>query len=176
MRSWLKISIIVVVGGLLVALVFWYAISFLPHLSELKSISSRGSESIRNIEHVFYPLAVAGETTEGLRSYAVRQAYRSLVFEHSPGETFSWHANNILWLGASYFHFNEHEIFGLWVECALSRCDSGLKSVARQYFGKEITDLSERELAGLVAIVKGPTRYAPGTELGEKRTNEILVR
>lgn len=166
----------VVVGGLLGALVFWYAISFLPHLSELKSISSRGSESIGSIEHAFYPLAVAGESTEGLRSYAVRQAYRSLVFEHSPGGTFSWHTNNILWLGASYFHFNEHEIFGLWVECALSRCDSGLKSAARKYFGKEITDLSEKELAGLVAVVKGPTRYAPGTELGEKRTNEILAR
>jgi membrane carboxypeptidase/penicillin-binding protein len=87
-----------------------------------------------------------------------------------------WNANNILWRGASLMHFTEQEIFGLWVECALSRCDGGLNFIARKYFGKELLELSQRELASLVAVVRSPTRYAPGTESGKKRTNEILEK
>ncbi len=74
MARWLTRVFLVVVCGLLFALGLWYTISFLPHLGEPKSMLSLGSESIRSIEHVFYPVAVAGESEEGLRSYAVRQA------------------------------------------------------------------------------------------------------
>jgi len=176
MPRWLKITAGFSVVAPLLTLVLWYVIAFLPYLGELKLISSRGSDSIKNIENVFYPLAVAGETTQGLRSYAVRQAYWSLVYEQNQGRTLVWHTNNILWRGASFVHFNEHEIFGLWVECALSRCGSGLTTTARKYFGKEISDLTERELASLVALVKSPSRYAPGSEPGERRANEILDR
>lgn len=164
------------IAGPLAALVFWYAMTFLPHLGDLKSISARGNAAIARIEQTLYPLAVAGETRQGLRSYAMRQAYWSLAYQQAPGRALSWHANNLLWLGASYLHFNDHEIFGLWVECALSQCDGGLNKMAQKHFGREITHLSERELAGLVAMVKSPPRYAPGTVRGEQRTDQILER
>lgn len=176
MRRLLKILGVVIIVGPLAALLLWYAISFLPHIGELKSISARGHESIARMNSAFYPLAVAGETKQGLRSYAMRQAYWSLEFQHTPRprRTLWWHANNLLWLGASYLHFNEREIFGLWVACALSYCDGGLHTIARQHFGKEIAHFSERELAALVAMVRSPSRYAPGTVRGEQRANRIL--
>lgn len=176
MLKWLKMIIIAVVGGPLIVLGLWYAISFLPHLGELKSIASRGNESIRSIEHVFYPLVVAGESKKGIRSYATRQAYWTLVHQKTPGRMLIWHTNNMLWYGASYMHFNEHQILGLWVECALSHCENGLKDVAQKYFGKALIDLSEKEQAELVAVMRHPTKYAPGTEFGKKRTNEILEK
>ncbi|MDH5668837.1 MAG: transglycosylase domain-containing protein [Nitrospira sp.] len=176
MSRWLKITAGVSAGGSFLTLALWYAIAFLPYLGEIKTISSRGNKVIKDIEHVIYPLAVAGETTQGLRSYAVRGAYWSLVHEQNPQGMLKWHTNNMLWLGASFIHFTDNEIFGLWVECVLPRCDGGLTSTAEKYFGRKISDLSERELAGLVALLKNPSRYAPGTESGETRTNEILKR
>ena len=176
MPRWLKRVTLAFIGIPLIALAAWYSFSFLPHIAELNDISSRGSESVKEIESALYPLAVASESREGLRSYAVRQAYYSLVYKDNPGRTLAWHANNILWYGASYFHFNDHELFGIWAQCALSGCGQGLNEVARKYFGKDLVVFSEKELAGIVAVIRSPTRFAPGTEAGEKRANEILER
>lgn len=75
---------------------------------------------------------------------------------------------------AARIHLNEHQVFGLWVDCAISQCGYGLTEASRKYFGKELSKLSVRELAGLVAAVRSPARYAPGSEHGEKRATEIL--
>lgn len=174
MHRSLNVIIAVILGIPLVALSFWYALAFLPHLAELKSISTRGTKSIEGVERMLYPLAVSGETKELIRSYAISQAYSTLVHEKKPGRALEWHASRLLWYSASFIHFNEREIFGLWVECALYRCEGGLKSAARKYYSKELHDLSEKELAGLAAMIKSPSLYAPGTEAGDKRANEIL--
>jgi hypothetical protein len=176
MPRFLKRLILAFIGTPLLALAAWYSFSFLPHLGELNEISSRGSESVKEIENVLYPLAIAGESREGLRSYAVRQAYFSLVDKDNPGRMLVWHANNFLWYGASYLHFNNHELFGIWAQCALLGCAQGLNEVARKYFGKDLTAFSKKELAGIVAVIRSPTRFAPGTEAGEKRANVILER
>jgi len=42
------------------------------------------------------------------------------------------------------------------------------------YFGRPLKDLSEPELAALVAAVRSPSRFLPGSESGVKRANEIL--
>lgn len=165
-----------IIGVPLLGLVAWYSFSFLPHLRDLNDISSRGNESVKVIESVLYPLAVASESREGLRSYAVRQAYYSLEYKDNPGRTLVWHANNILWYGASYLHFNDREIFGIWAQCALSECGQGLNKIARKYFGKDLASFSEMELSGLVAMIRSPTMFAPSTEAGEKRAAEILER
>lgn len=39
----------------------WYAVSFLPHLSELKSINKQGKEIISNAPISLYTLVVASE-------------------------------------------------------------------------------------------------------------------
>ncbi|HEY0664735.1 MAG TPA: hypothetical protein VGD24_01585 [Gallionella sp.] len=176
MPRWLKRATILVIGAPILGVAVWYSVSFLPYLGELKEISSRGRASVKDVESVLYPLAVASESKEGLRSYAARQAYYSLVYEKNPVRMFAWHANNLLWYSATFFHFNDQETFGIWAQCALSGCGQGLNEIAQRYFGKELVSFSERELAGLVAVVRSPTRFAPGTEAGEKRTNEILER
>ncbi len=176
MLRWLKWATTLVVGAPILGVAVWYSVSFLPYLGELKEISSRGSASINGVETVLYPLAVASESKVGLRSYAARQAYYSLVYEKKPGRMLAWHANNLLWYSASFIHFNDQEAFGIWAQCALSGCGHGLNEIAQKYFGKELVSFSERELAGLVAVVRSPTRFAPGTEAGEKRTNEILEK
>lgn len=176
MLRWVARVAAFIAGASLLAVAAWYAVSFLPHIGELQAIAVRGNASVGGIENVLYPLAVAGESKEGLRSWAVRQAYRSLVYEKTRGQMLSWHANNTLWYGASRLHLNERQVFGLWVECAIAGCGYGLKEAARKYFGKELTQLSERELAGLVAAVRNPTMFAPGSDCGEKRTKEILEK
>jgi hypothetical protein len=98
----------------LLALGFWYAVSFLPHVNEVKRLAERGIQSIAHANPSFSALAVAGETKKGLRLYAMRQAYWSLVFEKSGSSQLSWHANNALWYVSSYLHFREDEVFGIW--------------------------------------------------------------
>ena len=177
MARWLKRVTLAVIGVPLLALVAWYSFSFLPHLGDLNDISSRGSESITAIESVLYPLAVASESNEGIRAYAMRQAYYSLEHKDNSGRTLVWHANNILWYGASYLHFNDRELFGIWAQCALSECgQGGLNEIARKYFGKELVAFSEKELSGLVAVIRSPTKFPPRTDAGEKRATEILER
>ena len=122
MPHWLRRVTALVISASLFALLAWYSISFLPHLADLKEISLRGSDSVKNIEGVLYPLAVASESRDGLRLYAARQAYYSLVHEKNPGRMFVWHANNVLWYTASYLHFNDYQSFCIWVQCALSGC------------------------------------------------------
>ena len=137
----------------------------LPHLYELQAIAARGNASVSRVEKVLYQLATAGESKEAIRSWAVRQAYWSLVYENSRGGMLGWHANNLLWNLASRVHLNEREVFGLWVQCAISQCGYGLTAASPKYFGKDLSELSERELARLVATVRSPTKYAPAASV-----------
>lgn len=166
-------AITLIVGAPILGLAVWYSASFLPHLGELRDISSRGRVSLKNVESGLYPLVVASETKEYLRSYALRQAYHSLVYDKNPGRMVWWHANNLLWYGASFIHFNDQDIFGIWADCALLGCGHGLIEIAPEYFGKELAAFSEKELASLVGVVRSPKRLAPGTEAGERRAIEI---
>ncbi len=174
MRSWLEKVVVVMVLVPSIAAGIWYAVFFLPHLHNLKTIAKQGQEAINGIEATLYPLAVVAETKKGIRSWAIRQAYSTLVSQKNRGSTFSWHLNNGLWHAASYLHFNEREIFSIWAVCSLHGCGHGLKEAAQKLFGKDLKSLSERELASLVAMVKNPSRFVPGTEAGNQRTTEIL--
>lgn len=157
-----------------IVLLFWYLRSFLPHLSELGSISERGMAVKATVKPVFYRLAELGETKWGIRSYGIRQAYWSLEAGKSIKKAHAWHLNNVLWLAASSVHFNEEQLFGIWVECSLYGCGHGLIEASEKYFGKPIADLTIEELAGLVALVKSPQIFAPGKPKGEERKRKIL--
>lgn len=158
------------IGGLIT----WYGISFLPHINELKQLSSSGAEMARPVFVTLKRFTVASETKKGIRAYAIRQAYWSLVFSKDRSSTLSWHANNALWYLASHLHLSEDEIFSIWVSCALSGCEKGLPEVALKYYGKAIKIMSERELAGLVAVVRSPSRFKPGSSYSEERIEYII--
>lgn len=166
----------VIIAAPALALLTWYMASFAPHLRELRSLAAQGMKVKEDANPAFYSLAVAGETKNLIRSYAVRQAYWSLVAEKGSGGTLSWHLDNILWQVASHLHFNEDEVFGIWVECSLYGCGRGLKEASLKFFGKPIGTLSEEELAALVALVKSPSIYPPGTPRGEERKHMILKK
>lgn len=172
--SWLKAVALGLVGAPAFALFIWYGVSFLVHLSELKSLAAQGQEIKASANPAFYKLAVLGETKDRIRSYALRQAYWSLVAEKEHGSTLSSHLNNLLWLASSHIHLNEDEVFGLWVECSLYGCGHGLMDASNKYFRKPINALTVEELAGLVALVKSPAMFAPGTTRGEERKLMIL--
>jgi hypothetical protein len=121
--KWIVVTIFAVPA---IAVLVWYATSFLPHLEELKSFVAQGSKVKESTPTAFYPLAVAGETENGIRLYAVRQAYWSLVAGKERMDTTRRQLTEVLWLLASHIHFNEYEAFALWVECSLSGCGRGL--------------------------------------------------
>ncbi|HEY8158725.1 MAG TPA: transglycosylase domain-containing protein [Methylobacter sp.] len=172
--SLLKIMAAGVVAVPVLGLLIWYMASFIPYLGELKSLAEQGVKIKKDANPAFYSIAVAGETTNRIRSYAFRQAYWSLVAEKGNSGMLSWHLNNVLWRVASHLHFNKEETFGIWVECSLYGCGRGLEEASQKFFGKAINTLSEDELAGLVALVKSPSIYAPGTLRGQDRKRMIL--
>jgi Transglycosylase len=160
------------------ALGIWYAVSFLPHLADLQQVVQRGHESIERVEPSLYALALAGEKDEkSIRIYAIRQAYFSLAEERlHRGPIPSWIFNYWLWYCAIWIHFSAGDVFAIWADCAVSGCGHGLSDVARRYFEKDVSELSETQLAALVAVVQRPNQFAPGTEAGNRRAQEILER
>ncbi len=100
----------------------------------------------------------------------------ALVYQQHRASMMSWHANNLLWYGASCIHFGTADVFDIWADCAIGGCGHGLNEAARKYFAKNLSELSEMQVAALVAAVRGPSLFAPGTELGGRRAREILER
>jgi hypothetical protein len=176
MRKWMFRILLAIVATPIIGLIVWYGISFLPHINEIKEMSDSGAEMASPVYDPLKKLAVASETKKGIRVYAIRQAYWSLVFSEERSSTLSWHANNTLWYLVSNLHYSEEEVFGLWVSCALAGCGKGLPDVALKYYGKTLNNMSERELAGLVAMVRSPSKYKPGSSHSEKRIEYILNR
>ena len=177
MKKWiLRITISVLLIPI-IGMIGWYLVSFFPYLTELHEISKRGNQNIV----VFYDklkfLATTVESEQGVRSYAMRQAYRSLVVVGKNKQSnVSLHANNALWLLASYVHFDSHTVFGIWADCALYGCGKGLSEAARKYYGKSIENLSDEELAGIVLLVRNPQGFGPNSEKTEEQVNELLKK
>ncbi len=175
MKKWiLRLIIIVLLTPVL--LIAWYSISFLPHLNEINRLVENGNEKIKPIFQTFYPLAVAGETKERIRGYALRRAYWYLAHRKEKKGMDSWHLNNILWNFASHIHLTDKEVFGLWVNCSLFECDKGLSKASLMYHKKILSKLSLQEQAGLVALVRSPSRYKVGSKKSKIRIKEIIEK
>ena len=156
----------------IITLVFWYFSSFYPHLSELKTIMKNEEKIISNVSDI-YELAVMVESSQGIRSYALRQAYRKLVFDKAPKSNTHWHTNTALWYFSSYLHFNENETFYLWSALVYSGKE-GLQKSSIHLFGKELFELNLRQKAELVAMVKAPHRFKLGSTALKRRVDSIL--
>jgi len=153
-------------------LIFWYFSSFYPHLSELNKIIKNEEKVVSSVSDI-QKLAILVESSQGIRSYALRQAYRELVFDKSPKSNAHWHTNTALWYFSSYLHFNENETFYLWSALVYSG-KKGLQESSRHLFGKELSKLNLRQKAELVAMVKAPHRFKLGSTALKKRVDSIL--
>lgn len=176
MLKWLKKIVLTILLSFfavpLTILGIWYAISFLPYLNQLKIYAAQGEEKVKNINPNFYSIVLVVETKKGIRIHAIRRAYSKLR-QH---KRIKRDITEVLWIYASYIHFSESEIFGLWVECLLGRRRDFEGGIAQKYFKKSLENLSEKELASLVAMVWGGMAFAPDTERGEKRANYIIEK
>ncbi|MBN1473389.1 MAG: transglycosylase domain-containing protein [Syntrophaceae bacterium] len=139
-------------------------------------MSSEGSKIIKSASKSLYPIAVAGETDVGIRSYAIKAAYTEFVFKKEHSRHLKWALNNLLWYYSSFFHFNDKDIFNIWSYFAPFEGGQGLDKSSLHYFNKPLTDLNDREYATLIAIVRSPSRYKPGSSKTEKRVDDILLK
>jgi hypothetical protein len=155
-------------------LAIWYEVSFLPHVNRMEEMARTGYKEAKPVIDCLHKYAVTAETESGIRQWAIRQAYRSLVYNEKRSSIASWHANNALWYLASHIHFNDEDTFGLWLSCSISGCGKGFQIAAKEYYGKALRDLNKRELIGLVAVVKSPSLYKPGSANSENRIEHIL--
>jgi len=173
--SWLSLAFLAFGFLSLLLLLCWYEISFIARLDELKFMSDRGDRSVTHVKDELYLLAVSAETESGIRQWAIRQAYVSLVVIPTGGQrTILSQLNIALWIFASNLHLSDDQVFGLWVDCAVYSCGEGLGGVTRKYFRKEPDKLSVEELASVVAMVKNPSIFMPSTVRGNQRAREIL--
>ena len=170
--KWIIRIIGVIVLIPLIALIFWYFSSFYPHLAELNKIIKNEENAVSNISDI-QKLAVMVESKQGIRSYALQQAYRELVFDKKPKSNADWHTNTALWYFSSYLHFNENETFYLWSALVYSG-KKGLQKSSIHLYGKELLDLNIRQKAELIAMVKAPNRFKLGSSALKKRVDSIL--
>lgn len=168
-----RILLIIVIVPTL-GIVTWYGISFLPYLSDVKSISREGEIIVGAASDRLYALAVASESKEHIRAGAMSAAYRALVYERKGGNNLSWHLNNLLWLMASYMHLTDREVFGIWAYYAPYERGRGLNKAAEYYFHMPLSKLGEREYAALISAARSPVRYKPGSEHSEQQIDMIL--
>lgn len=153
----------------------WYAITFLPHLSELREIVQQGTAVVSSAPPVLYKMAVAAESRNSIRGYAVREAYCHLGRKEKQ-RMLLWHLDNLLWQLSSRLHFTDEQAFSLWVYYAPYEKGHGLGNAARYYYKKPLSELDERGMAALVAATRSPAKYKPGTYASEKRIQEILAK
>ena len=174
MRKWIVRVLLTLLLSPFAAFAIWYVLSFQPYTSQIEKLAKYGNSEAQPVISELHEYAVAAETEYGIRAYASRQAYWHLVFSKKRTSTLSWHLNSVLWYVASYITFNNKEMFGVWVACSVSRCGKGLPEASKEYYGKELALMSQHELLGLVAMVKSPSTYKPGSERSEKRIEYIL--
>jgi hypothetical protein len=168
-----RILLIVAIAPIL-GIVTWYGVSFLPHLSDVKSISKEGEIIVGAASDRLYALTIASESKEHIRAGAMSAAYRSFVYERKGGNNLGWHLNNLLWLMASHVHFNDKQVFGIWAYYAPYERGHGLNKAAEYYFRKPLSRLGEREYAALISAARSPVRYKPGSEPSEQRVDMLL--
>jgi hypothetical protein len=71
------VSGLILVG--IIAIVYWYATFFAPHIASLRSFSDRGLiEAGMNVD-ILHRYAIKAESKERIRRYATKKAFRSLV-------------------------------------------------------------------------------------------------
>ena len=172
--KWLKRILAAMIALPMAGLVVWYSMSFLPHLSELKSLSEQGLVIKNEANPAFYKLAVLGEGELMLRSNALRQSYRFLVSDRQQQKTFTVMLNNMLWLGASYLHFNDEKMFAIWVKCGFYGCDKGYPYLSQKFLNKPISELNVDELASLVVWSKTPSGYSHDSAFKKEQKAHIL--
>ncbi|OGW17943.1 MAG: hypothetical protein A2X56_10710 [Nitrospirae bacterium GWC2_57_13] len=168
--------LLMVVMVSILGIVTWYAISVLPYLSDVKSISKEGEIMVSTASDRLYALTVASESKEHIRASAMSAAYRALIYERKGGGNLSWHLNNLLLLMASHVHFNDKQVFGIWAYYAPYERGRGLNKAAEYYFRKPLSRLGEREYAVLISAARSPMRYKPGSEHSEQRADMILKK
>ena len=174
MSKWLTRVAILITTIPILGMFTWYSLVFYPHLEKLNQVINEGNNIISNVSPKFYAFAVAAESKKGIRVYAVKQAFHSLVWSKERGRAISWHGNNILWLLASYIHFDEKEIFAIWVNCSISGCGRGLNAAAVKYYNKELHALNEQELIGITVLARNPQRFTPGSKQSEELIKKIM--
>lgn len=165
--------VLILNASLIFCIIAWYAVSFLPHVSKLNSVSERTSLLDSEILSELYLLSITRETEGGVRAYAMKQAYRSLSLDPKGENNTLWHANSLLWYFASYLHFNNQEVFGLWVDCSIYGCGQGLPEASLRYYGENINNLSQRQLASLVLLVRNPKQNLE-SERSKQQIYELL--
>jgi hypothetical protein len=174
MWKWLRRILVIVITAPIVVILAWYAVSFLPYLSEIKTIGKEGEIMVSTASDRLYALTIASESKEHIRSFALSQVYYALVFEKRRGNNLSWHLNNLLWRIASYIHFTDKETFGIWAFYAPYERGLGLNNAAEFYFHKPLSRLDERECAALISAARSPSHYRPGSKPSEQRIDLIL--
>jgi hypothetical protein len=176
MKKVLIISLIMILGLPLLGIATSYCIFFLPHLSELHVIEKEGAAIVFSAPPILYQIAVAAESKEGIRTYAMKQACWYVGCKEKPQRMLAWHFNGALYLISSYLHFSDEQVFSLWTYYAPYERGRGLGNAALNYYEKPLSELNEQQLASLVVAVRSPSRYKPGTERSERRVKEILKK
>jgi hypothetical protein len=97
-----------------------------------------------------------------------------MSYKENRGSNTVWHLNNMLWYFASKLHLSDEQMFYIWGMYAQYEKGHGLRDAAEYYFNKSINTLNRQQLAGLVAVARGPTIFKPGNERYNKRVELIL--
>ena len=153
----------------LIAMVAWYSISYFPYLSQLQEKIKESKTEYSGDMSTPYGLALAAETKKGIAYYTARSSYHVLSFQYATKKSKTkWHLNQILWYLSNSLHFNDQEIFYLWLH--FSRIDK----LSISTFNKPFKILSFEQKAQVIGMVKAPQAYAPETERGRSRLEWVL--
>ena len=169
-----KRILITILAAPISILLVWYIFGFLPYISDLKSISESGKMEIASVEKRAYEIALCSETAVGLRIQVTKYAYRSLSLKDNHQKTLYRNLNTAFWYFASYINFNDKEIFYIWSKTVWLGNGTGLVKAANNYFNKPLSQLSDIELASLVAMAKAPSLYKLGSDRLKTRVGHIL--
>lgn len=157
-----------------VSLSTYWIICFHPYVHEVRNLSLNGIDTIKSDHDRIYRVAVAAGGKKGIRIWSIQSAYYNLYYKDYGKGNLKWHLDNMLWFFGSYLYFDERQVFGLWIECAFNECTDDVKNASLNYFGLELSKLSNQQLAELIGSVKAPMIFIPGSDRAKERARIIL--
>lgn len=161
---------------LIILFVAWYIISFLQYKDEIDYILSISQKEYANFDNSLYQLSVIAEGEKGILIWASYRLYWDISGKKTKEKQIVKQVNGLLWYYCVKLHYSKEDVFILWCHYSVYIEDYGLNNASLKYFGKNIQDLSLKQKATIVAMVKNPTIYIPGSEPSKIRVEQILSK
>jgi len=159
----------------------WYLIYFYPTIDRMKVLSSHGIDSVgENAEilqkYALHAYEIENESIGELKKIVIKKTFLLELKPRIDNFTLGL-VHYYLWQQMMKVHFDDKFIFGIWLECASTKCqEGGLNKLSNAIYKRNLSGLNNNELASLIFFIRDPDKYNIGSTGAEEKIRILLAR